>query len=278
MQKETNDKRLDEFVHFLISEEKSKATVEKYRRDAGAFISFLGEEEVSKEKVVSYKEKLMEKGYTIRSINSMIAGINKYLLFIGRGDCRVRSIKLQREFFCPEKKELTKEEYLRLVDAAASKPRLCLLLQTICSTGIRVSELRYFTMEAIRSGEIRVLAKGKCRTVLLPGKLRKRLMDYAKKQGITSGPLFRTRSGRALDRSNIWTAMKELCVKASVEAEKVFPHNLRKLFARIFYRQSKDIAKLADILGHSSINTTRIYIVSTGKEHRRMLENLCLIQ
>lgn len=265
------------FQRHLIGEEKSAATVEKYLRDVRAFFAFAGKSTVEKELVMGYKNRLMEKGYAVRSINSMLASLNSLLSFLGWEDCKVKSLKMQRQTYCAEEKELTKTEYMRLLDASKNQLQLNLIMQTICSTGIRISELSYFTIEAIRHGEIVVSCKGKTRTILLPGKLRKRLLDYAEKKKIQKGVIFCTRSGRALNRSNIWFQMKKLCQAAGVKQSKVFPHNLRKLFARTFYRIEKDIAKLADLLGHSSINTTRIYIMTTGTEHRRKIERLGLV-
>lgn len=270
------EKVLKEHRHKLLCEEKSEITAEKYCRDAKNFLHFLGDEEITKEKTLAYKQNLIEKGYAVRSVNSMIASLNSFLGFIGKEDCRVKSMKLQREIYCKEEKELSKAEYERLVSAAEKNSRLQLILKTICSTGIRVSELSYFTVESAEKGEITVRCKGKTRTILLPGKLRKQLLHYAKEKGISKGIIFRTKSGKPIDRSNIWSMMKRLCEKAKVSAEKVFPHNLRKLFAKTFYSMEKDIAKLADILGHSNINTTRIYIVSSGKDHRRLIEKLGL--
>lgn len=189
----------------------------------------------------------------------------------------MKNIRIQRQIYCPEEKELTKAEYLRLLKASKKNEQLNLVLQTICGTGIRVSELRYFTVEAIKYGEVAVDCKNKTRTILVPGKLKNILLNYAKRRGITSGSIFITRTGKPLNRSNIWSAMKKLCEVAEVKASKVFPHNLRKLFARTFYSIEKDIAKLADILGHSSINTTRIYIMATGYEHRQKIERLGLV-
>ena len=184
---------------------------------------------------------------------------------------------MQRQTYCAEDKELTKAEYLRLLQVSKKNEQLNLVIQTICGTGIRVSELQYFTVEAVRYGEVTVDCKNKTRTILVPGKLKNLLLNYAKRHSITTGAIFITRSGKTLNRSNIWAAMKKLCEAAGVKATKVFPHNLRKLFARTFYGIEKDIAKLADILGHSSINTTRIYIMTTGFEHRRKIERLGLV-
>lgn len=188
----------------------------------------------------------------------------------------MKSLRLQKKIYCAEERELTKTEYFRLLNAADGR-QIKLVLQTICSTGIRVSELRFFTVEAMRRGEIVVDCKNKTRNILVPGKLRKALLRYAKEAGIQSGAIFLGKTGKPLDRSRVWAMMKQLCEKANVLASKVFPHNLRKLFARTFYGVEKDIAKLADILGHSSINTTRIYIISTGREHREKIERLGLL-
>lgn len=271
------EKLIDTFRQTLIEEEKSTATVEKYLRDIRAFFAFAGQAVLTKELVMAYKRKLMDQQYAVRSINSMLVSVNSLLHFMDCADCRVKSIRQQRQIYCAEEKELTKAEYLRLLEAAKKKPRLRLVMETICGTGIRVSELRYFTVEAVKRGEISVNCKAKTRTILLPKKLQRLLLDYAKKKGICSGVIFITRNGNPLDRSNIWTQMKKLCQAANVKASKVFPHNLRKLFARTFYGIEKDIAKLADILGHSSIDTTRIYIISTGMEHRKKIERLGLV-
>ena len=268
---------IDRFRAYLIREEKSRATVEKYLRDARAFHAFAGEQEVTKELVMAWKESLVEAKYAVRSINSMLASLNSLLNFLGWGDCKVKSLKTQRQTYCPEEKELTKEEYLRLLSAAKDRPQLRLVMETICGTGIRVSELRFFTVEGVRSGEIEIRCKGKIRNILIPAKLKKLLLDYAKENRIASGMIFVTKQGKPLNRSNIWAQMKKLCKAAGVKASKVFPHNLRKLFARTFYGIERDIAKLADILGHSSINTTRIYIMSTGTEHRRQMDRLGLV-
>lgn len=265
-----------DFYRYLVAEEKSKATTEKYLRDIDAFCRFAGEMPVTKDVAVAYKQHLLERGYAVRSVNSMLASVNSLFSFLGWQDCRVKSLRIQREAYRPESRELTKAEYFRLLDAAQS-PGLRLVLETICATGIRVSELRFFTVEAIQAGEITVRCKNKTRRILIPGKLRKRLRNFAQKEKIHSGPIFLGRNGKPLDRSRIWALMKSLCAAAGVERSKVFPHNLRKLFARTFYSQEKDIAKLADVLGHSNINTTRIYIISTGAEHRRQIERLGLI-
>lgn len=270
-------KHLNAFYEHLVREEKSTATVEKYLRDAGAFLAYSTGVPITKEHAVSYKRSLQERGYAVRSINSMLASINSLLDFLGWPDCKVKNLRCQRQTYCAEDKELTKAEYLRLLDASQNQEQLNLVIQTICGTGIRVSELKYFTVEAVSRGEVTVQCKSKTRTILVPGKLKKLLISYAKKRGIRSGTIFVTRNGKPLDRSNIWAQMKRLCRAAGVNPSKVFPHNLRKLFARTFYGIEKDIAKLADILGHSSIDTTRIYIMTTGTEHRRKIERLGLV-
>lgn len=268
---------IERFRENLIQEEKSAATVEKYIRDAHAFSLFLAGQSITKERVMEYKQGLVEKGYAVRSINSMLASINNLLGFLNCAECRVKTLKTQRRIYSAEEKELTKAEYYRLVEAARNNTRLCILLQTICSSGIRVSELQYFTVEAVQQGEVVISCKGKTRTILVPGSLKKKLLDFTNKSGIQSGVIFRTKSGNPMNRSNIWAEMKKLCQVANVKASKVFPHNLRKLFARTFYGIEKDIAKLADILGHSNIETTRIYIMTTGMEHRRKIERLGLV-
>ena len=273
------EKMIEDFSCYLKSEEKSENTVGKYLRDVRTFAEYLGGAEITKETVIAYKNKLISENYAVRSINSMLASLNSLFSFLNWMDCRVKSIKLQRQVYCPEEKELTKAEYMRLVDTAKQKgnERLNLILQTICGTGIRVSELQYITVEAVKNGEATVSLKGKTRSVFLVKELRKKLIRYAAKQNIQSGAVFITRTGKPMNRTNIWREMKGLCKQAGVNPKKVFPHNLRHLFARTFYGIEKDIAKLADILGHSSINTTRIYIISTGSEHRKRMEHMRLI-
>ena len=267
------------FKKYLREEEKSENTVQKYLRDVRAFAAYLGGAEVTKKSVIAYKNKLLCENYAVRSVNSMLASLNSLFAFLGWTDCRVKSIKLQRQIYCPEEKELTKAEYMRLVNTAKQKnnERLNLILQTICGTGIRVSELQYKTVEAVKNEEAIVSLKGKTRSVFIVKELQKKLLRYAAEQKIQTGSIFITRTGKPISRTNIWREMKGLCKQAGVNPKKVFPHNLRHLFARVFYSIEKDIAKLADILGHSSINTTRIYIISTGNEHRRRMENMRLI-
>ena len=270
---------IEEFNQYLLNEEKSTNTIEKYIRDANAFMIFANGAEITKGLVIGYKQRLIEDGYAIRSINSILASINSLLAFLGWYNCKVKSLKLQREIYCPEEKELTKAEYLRLVNMAKEKKneRLSLILQTICGTGIRVSELQFITVEAVKHGFAKVNCKGKSRTVFIVKTLQKKLLKYVNRHHINSGSVFITKTGKPISRTNIWREMKQLCRDANVNPSKVFPHNLRHLFARTFYGIEKDIAKLADILGHSSINTTRIYIVSTGEEHRKRLENMRLV-
>ena len=271
-------KKIPIYIHPLEQEEKSQSTRQQYKRDLLRFFEFIGSTPVTKETVIRYKEEL-QKQYRPASVNAKLASLNGFLTFIGRSDLRVRQLKIQRRPFCSRERELSRGEYLRLISTAKKQEneKLALLIQTICGTGIRVSELQFITVEAVSAGEALISLKGKNRTILIAGKLRKALRSYAKRAGIFSGPIFITRTGRPLDRSNIWRMMKNLCADAGVEEKKVFPHNLRHLFARCFYSMDKDIARLADILGHSSINTTRIYIISSGQEHRRQIDALGLV-
>lgn len=272
------NKEIEEFYNYLKKEEKSENTMKKYIRDTMAFSVFCTGE-ITKETVIAYKQSLISGGYAARSVNSVLASLNSLFSFLGWHELRVKSLKVQRQVFCSEEKELTKAEYERLCRAAEKKKnkRLCLILQTICGTGIRVSELQFITVEAVRSGAATVSLRGKRRSVFIVRELQKKLLGYISEQKITTGAVFVTRTGRPVGRTNIWREMKALCAQANVNSQKVFPHNLRHLFARVFYGIEKDIAKLADILGHSSIDTTRIYIISTGAEHRRYMENMRLI-
>ena len=274
-----NEQAIECFEKHLREEEKSENTTRKYLRDVRAFMAYLNGAEVTKGSVIAYKNRLINKNYAVRSINSMLASLNTLFSFLGWPDCRVRSIRLQRQLYCPEEKELTKDDYTRLCQTAKCRhnERLNLILQTICGTGIRVSELQYITVEAVKHGEAVVNCKAKTRSVFIVKELKQKLLRFAAEQGIKSGMIFVTRTGKPISRTNIWREMKALCAEARVDPQKVFPHNLRHLFARVFYGLEKDIAKLADILGHSSINTTRIYIISTGTEHRRRMENMRLI-
>ena len=268
---------LEDFRQQLINEERSPATIEKYLRDVQHFVCFTEGKMLSRQIILAYKAKLGEY-YAVSSANSMLAAMNALLRYLGWEDLCIKQFKLQRQVYLPEEKELTRAEYERLVTTAhrQGNERLCLILQTICATGIRVSELPFITVEAAKAGEAIVRCKGKTRTVLLVKELRTLLLQYARAQGLSAGPVFITRSGRPVSRTAVWRDMKALCLTANVAPGKVFPHNLRHLFARTFYGVEKDIAKLADILGHSSIDTTRIYVATTGAEHRRRMESLHL--
>ena len=267
------------FINHLHLEEKSANTIEKYARDVNVFAVYLNGNVVSKDLVIEYKQKLIADGYAVSSINSMLAAVNSLFDYLGWIECKVKAIKTQRQIYCPENKELSKAEYLRLVDAAErnNNQRLNMILQTICGTGIRISELKFITVEAVKSGTVEVACKGKNRVIFIVKKLKKKLLRYAAERHIKAGAIFITKSGKPVNRTNIWREMKALCKQAHVDSDKVFPHNLRHLFARTFYKLEKDIAKLADILGHSSINTTRIYIISTGCEHLKRIENMRLV-
>lgn len=271
--------QLAAYAAHLREEEHSRGTIEKYLRDVRTFAQWLGARELTKETAVEWKAQLSEKGYAPVTINSMLSALNGFFTFIGRGDCHVKFLKIQRRMFRAESKALTREEYMRLVSAAEAHgdARIALLLETICATGVRVSEVRYITVEAARQGVAEISLKGKIRTIIIPGKLRKKLLKYAGKRKIASGEIFLTRNGRGMNRRQIWAAMKALCGAARVESSKVFPHNLRHLFACRFYMVSHDIVKLANILGHSSIETTRIYLVTTSNENAEQMELLGLV-
>lgn len=267
------------FRNYLLGEERSAATIEKYGRDVLAFLSWLSDrEEISKEVVVGYKQAIIGK-YKTTSANSMLVSVKRFLDFIGKKDCQVKLFKIQRNPFRKKDKELTKEEYNRLILAAKAKSssRLFLMIQAICSTGIRVSEHRFITREALERGRITIYNKGKERVVFLPKKLKKCLLQYCRQNGIYSGPVFVTKSGTPVNRCNVWAEMKALCKEAGVSPEKVFPHNLRHLFAVTYYRMQKDIVHLADILGHSNIEYTRIYTFTSEEEHARVLSRMCLL-
>ncbi len=268
-----------DFVNYLSEEERGDGTIEKYQRDVTAFAAWLGERPAEKDSVTDWKSYLLTCGYAPRTINSMLGALNKFFTFVGWDDCRTKYLRVQRQMFCSEERELTQMEYIKLLNTArqAGRERLALLMETICATGIRVSEVPYITVEAALHKKAQIALKGKIRTILLPGKLCKKLLHYAKKQKIASGKIFLTKSGNGLNRKQIWAEMKGLCKQAGIVATKVFPHNLRHLFARMFYGVSRDVAKLADVLGHSSIETTRIYLISSGAEHEIQLERLGLI-
>ena len=278
MKRQLDQEMIRKFEAHLISEERSAATMEKYLHDLRVFYSFMNGKELTKNAVLEYKNHLLIK-YAVTSANSMLAALNAFFRFCGFYELCVKQYKIQKSAFCPEEKELTKAEYMRLIDTAKRKgnERLNLIIQTICGSGIRVSELSYITAEAVQRGEAFVNCKGKNRRIFIVAELRKKLLLYIKEQKIKSGAVFITKNGKPVSRHNIWRDMKALCEDAGVLPSKVFPHNLRHLFARTFYCLEKDIAKLADILGHTSINTTRIYIVTTAAEHKRKMESMRLI-
>ena len=269
---------LKSFQAELIKQERAPATIEKYMHDIRTFAAWLGNREVTSETVHEWKKSLTD-NFKPGTVNGKLAALNTLLTFTGWTDCRTRSLKLQRRAFRDDARELTRDEFYRLVATAErlGKDRLALLFETIGSTGVRVSEVKYFTVEAARRGVTEIALKGKIRTILLPGKLCRKLLKYARKQKIASGEIFLTGSGKPINRKQIWAEMKALCKQAGVEPGKVFPHNLRHLFAQTFYHQTHDVVKLADVLGHSSLSTTRIYLISTGAEHRRELEKLKLV-
>lgn len=267
------------YMEYLRQQERSPATIAKYRHDIGVFLRWQGEESIlTKEQVIAYKQWLVRR-YAPASVNSMLAALNGFLEFAGLGGCRVKALKIQRPLFRPSERELSRTEYLRLLEAAKEKSTaLWLVLQTLCGAGLRVSELRFVTVECARTGRVQVACKGKRRVALLPKALCRKLQRYAQAKRRYSGPLFVTASGAPLDRSHIWAAMKGLCKQARVTPAKVFPHNLRHLFARTYYNASKDLLRLADLLGHSSIDTTRIYTLSDGKREFRQIDRLCLVE
>ena len=267
------------YAHHLRTEEKSPATMEKYLRDVRAFACWLDGREITKELTTQWKAHLVAQNYASSSINAMLSALNGLLEFLDLMDYRVKFLKIQRSLFRDADRELTKCEYQRLLATAhgLGRERLELLVETIGGTGIRVSEVPYITVEAVQSGKAEISLKGKIRVILLPEKLCRKLRKYATKQKIASGAIFRTKSGRELGRRQIWAELKALCKHANVEASKVFPHNLRHLFATVFYHACRDIVKLADLLGHSSIETTRIYLVTSGTEHQRELDRLGLV-
>ena len=273
------DDLIEKYKDFLINEEKASATLEKYMRDIKAFSEWTLGSELDKRKVLDYKEYLIGK-FAPASVNSVLSSLNSFFEFNNWYELKVRMLKIQKQIFAQKDKELSKAEYERLLDAAKAKSneRLYLLMQTICSSGIRVSELQYITVDAVKLRKATINCKGKMRVVILPKELCRMLAEYAKTKKITSGPIFVTKSGKPLDRSTIWKMMKALCESAKVSKYKVFPHNLRHLFARTFYTLQKDIVRLADILGHSSVNTTRIYTMETGEIHRRQIQKLGLLR
>jgi len=274
----TNEK-LDAFVNWLRMEDRSPGTIEKYRRDVSAFGKWLGQRDITSASVAEWKEQLLDKQYAPVTINSMLIAVKRFMVFCGI-DVRVRLLRVQRRLFRRPDRELNRTEYERLLDTAKKqkKERLLLVMETICSTGIRVSEVKYITVEAVQRGRTDIALKGKIRTIILPGKLCRKLLSYAKRKKIASGEIFVTESGRSLSRGQIWAEMKMICRDAGVKEMKVFPHNLRHLFATAFYRTYKDIARLADVLGHSSVETTRIYLTTSGEEHEKQIARLNLIR
>ena len=278
MRKKITPQNIGAFASYLRNEEREEGTVEAYLRNVRSFASWLDEAPVTKESVIAWKDALA-KDYAPATVNLRLAAVNAFFKFCGWQDCRVKVLRLQRRAFRDPNRELTKVEYDRLVAAAndSGRTRLALLMETICGTGIRVSEVQYITVEAALAGRTEIALKGKIRTIMLPGKLCRKLLKYARKNKIASGEIFLTRSGKGLSRRQIWAEMKAVCSLAGVEPSKVFPHNLRHLFATVFYRACRDIVKLADVLGHSSINTTRIYLITTGIEHAKTLDRLGLV-
>ncbi|MEY8260485.1 tyrosine-type recombinase/integrase [Oscillospiraceae bacterium 50-60] len=267
------------YDRYLCLEERAPGTREKYLRDIRQFAAWLDGRTVTKELAVAWKEYLLSQQYALSTINGVLAALNGLFCFFGWNECRVKPLKRQRSVFRSGERELTRGEYLRLLDTAKREgnERLYLVMETLCSTGMRVSELRFITAETLERGFAMVDCKGKQRTVLLTKRLRRTLIAYCRRRGIRNGAVFVTRNGRPLDRSNIWRDMRSLCDRAGVEASKVFPHNLRHLFAVSFYNVEKDIAKLADLLGHASIETTRIYIMESSAAHAQRLEQLGLV-
>ncbi len=274
------EREFDQFEDYLRHDEREESTIEAYLRSLTRFAEWADGRAVTKELAMEWKTALAESGYRPISVNAMLAAVNKFFICMGREDCKVKYLKLQRQMFRKSEKDLSKEEYQRLVQAAHEKGdlRMELILETICATGIRVGELKYITLEAVRAGVAEIALKGKIRTILLPRRLCRKLQKYAKQQKIASGKIFLTQDGLPVSRQSIWTRMKALCEAAGVERSKVFPHNLRSLFARSFYGSCHDVVRLADVLGHSSIETTRIYLMSTGKEYLRQLDKLGLVQ
>ena len=270
---------MEQYRQHLLEEEKSAATMGKYLHDIKLFFDYTGRKFIEKSTVLAYKSTLIER-YSVASVNSILSSLNSFFNYLEWYELRVKTIKVQKQIFASTEKELTKAEYERLLNTAKSKhnERLYLLMQTICSSGIRVSELKYVTVESLQKEYTEVNNKGKRRIVYLPRELCKILKAYCKSQNRKSGSVFVTKNGKPLDRSNIWSEMKKLCKEANVSEKKVFPHNLRHLFARTYYSLQKDIVRLADILGHSSVNTTRIYTMESGEIHRLQIQKLGLLR
>ena len=272
------DRTVKKFIEYLIGQEKSQSTIKTYQRELFSLQMYLDDSAVTKEKLLNYKAMIKDR-YTPSTCNVTIAAVNSFLKFAGRVDLCVKPLKVQKNIYESTDKSLTKRDFDKMVRAAqkSGQERTALIIQTICSTGIRVSELQFITVEALQKGTAQISCKGKNRVVFLPSTLRNLLKRYAEKHNITSGGIFVTRSGKPLDRSNIWKSMKQLCDIAGVKSGKVFPHNLRHLFAKTYYSAEKDISRLADILGHSNVNTTRIYTRETGAVHARQIEALGLV-
>lgn len=280
MERVITDEMLGGYETYLYEEEKRPATIKKYLADVKKLQIFADGREITKKRMIEFKTYLMEeRQYKERSVNSFLTAANCFLRYMGWNDTCVKLNRIQNEIFCQEERFLTKEEYRKLVEEAKreGRVRLAMILQTIAATGMRISELRFVTVKALERGCLEIRNKGKFRKVLLPHKLKILLRRYVKEIGIREGMIFVTAKGNAVDRSNIWREMKTICAAAGVEKEKVFPHNLRHLFAKCFYELEKDIAKLADILGHSNIETTRIYIKETGVKHLKQLEKMRLV-
>ena len=273
---EMKPETLDRFERYLYERENASATIRKYITDIRTFFCFLGDDlMVDKQRILAYKDWLM-KHYAVSSINSMLAALNRYLEFLELDALKVKRIKVQKSLFLREEKELTQKEYQKLLNTALSegKYQLALCMETIASTGIRISELEFFTVEALKQSYIVLVNKGKYRRIFLPRKLRMKLLRYAGRQKIKRGPIFVTRNGKPKSRSNIWREMKALKKQAGIDGDKIFPHNLRHLFARIYYKMTQDLAGLGDLLGHSSLNVTRIYTSNTGKIYQKQLDSI----
>lgn len=270
--------RIDAYCLSLLSDERAAGTVAKYRRDLTAFARWLGGRPVSKENSTGWKAHLLNRGYAPRTVNSMLAAVNSFFRFAG-WNIKVKFLKIQRQLFRDATRELNRAEYTQLLAVARSngQERLALIMETLCATGIRISELRYITVAAAQQGKATISLKGKIRTILLSTKLCRKLLKYAKKQKIATGEIFLTSSGKGISRRQVWHELKRLCAAAGVESSKVFPHNFRRLFAVTYYKASRDIARLADVLGHSSIETTRIYLTVSGADQARQLDRLGLV-
>ncbi len=279
MEHTISEEAIKNFEAYLRREERSDNTIEKYLHDVRLFSAWVGGQSVTKETVTAWKAQLCALGRAVVTVNGALAALHSFFAFQEWGECRVKYLKRQQRLFRDSSRELTRQEYEKLVQTAGNQGnhRLALVLETICATGIRVSELQYITLEAVQQGQAEISLKGKVRTILIPNRLVRKLQKYAKKQKILSGEIFRTKNSKSFSRHQIWSEMKNLCKAAGVDSSKVFPHNLRHLFARTFYRACRDIVRLADVLGHSSVETTRIYLITTGAEHARQLDRLGLV-